>query len=269
MLIDCDRTLLNDNGLVTERTIKAIKGAIQNEVAIVFASGRALGGIKNIVSTIGEEYLFDYFVCFNGGMIVRARDNQIISETTMTVDDAILIKDSIGCAPKNFYVVTSNKIICYDYNEHASIEAKKNGMQVTYENIRQLTAEEKIFKVVIADEEKKINDIECQIQKTLRQQFNITRSEPNNIEIMPLLTSKGHALTRLADILKVKLKETVCIGDSENDLSMLTLAGTSIAMGNASEKLKTIVDIITDSNNNDGVAKAIEKLILSKAKPIH
>ena len=119
VLIDCDRTLLNDSGIVTERTKTAISNAVRNGVKTVFASGRAPGGIENMVKAIGEEHLFEYFVCFNGGLIIRAHDKQVVSESSLTIDDVIHIVDSICCKPEDYYVLTSGRLICQGYNKQA------------------------------------------------------------------------------------------------------------------------------------------------------
>ena len=79
---------------------------------------------------------------------------------------------------------------------------------------------------------------------------------------MPAGTSKGEAVKRLAEILKIRPEEVICMGDSENDLSMIKYAGLGIAMGNAIDLVKENSDYITDTNENSGVGKAIEKFIL-------
>ena len=72
------------------------------------------------------------------------------------------------------------------------------------------------------------------------------------------------AVKALCEYLNINNDEVMAIGDEENDLSMLEYAGYKIAMGNANEKLKKIATFITDSNNDDGVGKAIEKFALDK-----
>lgn len=264
MLIDCDRTLLTDKGIVTARTQKAVREAIRKGVKVVFASGRAPSGIKNIVKAIGDEELFEYIVCFNGGMIVRAKDKQVISESALTVDDVIQIVDSVCCCQEDYYVFTSDRLICQGHNKQAEIEAMKNSVSVTQGDVRQLTCDEKIYKMVFAGEEDEIDKIEQQIPKALRKQYHVTRSEPNNLEFVSLTASKGNALVKLVDLLNIRIQDTICFGDSENDTSMIMLAGTGVAMGNASEQLKNISDSVTDNNNSDGLAKAIEDFVLSE-----
>ena len=83
-----------------------------------------------------------------------------------------------------------------------------------------------------------------------------------SLEINYKDVSKGNAIKSLLDKYNIKEEELVCIGDNENDISMIKLAGLGIAMGNAISEVKNIADYITDTNKRDGVAKAIEKFIL-------
>lgn len=71
----------------------------------------------------------------------------------------------------------------------------------------------------------------------------------------------------ITDYYKIRKEEIIAIGDSENDLLAIEFAGLGIAMGNASEEVKKKSNFITDSNDNEGVAKAIEKFILSNYIP--
>ena len=75
-------------------------------------------------------------------------------------------------------------------------------------------------------------------------------------------TSKGNAVKHLAKMLNISRDEIMCIGDSENDLSMIRYAGIGVAMGNGLDILKNEADFITDSNVNSGVSKAIKKFAL-------
>ena len=86
----------------------------------------------------------------------------------------------------------------------------------------------------------------------------------HSLEINYGHASKGNAVKALIDKYNISEKELICIGDNENDMSMIELAGLGIAMGNAIPKIKNIADYITDTNRNDGVAKAINKFILKE-----
>ena len=80
---------------------------------------------------------------------------------------------------------------------------------------------------------------------------------------MPKGTTKATALRELAHRLDIKPQEIMAIGDANNDIEMLEFAGLGVAMGNSSDYVKKLADYVTDSNDENGVATAIEKLILN------
>ena len=86
-----------------------------------------------------------------------------------------------------------------------------------------------------------------------------------HMEVNSKGTSKGKTIALLADVLEIKREEIIAIGDGENDMTMIAFAGLGIAMGNAKEALKKIADYVTNTNEEDGVAKALEKFVLQKA----
>lgn len=92
--------------------------------------------------------------------------------------------------------------------------------------------------------------------------MSVIRSTANNLEFINKDASKGNALEALAKALNVDIKNTMAIGDQENDYSMIERAGLGVAMGNAIEKIKTIADIETATNNDSGVARALERYVL-------
>lgn len=82
------------------------------------------------------------------------------------------------------------------------------------------------------------------------------------LECIPEGVDKGLGLTKLCEYLGISLTEVMVIGDSDNDLEMIEIAGTKIAMGNAYDCVKKIADHIVSTNDEDGVAEAIEKFAL-------
>jgi hydroxymethylpyrimidine pyrophosphatase-like HAD family hydrolase len=88
------------------------------------------------------------------------------------------------------------------------------------------------------------------------------RSKPFSLEFMEEGISKGTSLSSLIQQLGISRKEVIAIGDSNNDLSMIEFADLGVTMGNASEFIKALVDFVTDTNMNDGVAKVVEEFVL-------
>jgi len=97
--------------------------------------------------------------------------------------------------------------------------------------------------------------------RALYPNLNIYTSQPTNLEVMNTDASKSNALKLLIDRLHIDKEDTIAIGDNYNDKEMIQLAGTGVAMGNAPQEIKDVADEVTDTNNNDGVGKILEKLI--------
>ena len=91
--------------------------------------------------------------------------------------------------------------------------------------------------------------------------FFVSESVPNDIEVMPLGVDKGTGLSALAAYLNLTPAEVMAVGDGENDLAMLRYAGLSVAMGNACDTVKKTARVVTETNDEDGLAKAVERVL--------
>ena len=97
-------------------------------------------------------------------------------------------------------------------------------------------------------------------QKTEKLPITVTSSGKNNLEFLPLQVDKGLALQKVAERLGISMERTAAIGDSDNDLAMLSAAGFAFAMGNGSEKVRRMAHHIVPSNQEAGVAAALKFL---------
>lgn len=262
--IDMDGTLLDSENNVSNRTKQAIIKAKEKDVHIVIATGRIL---KSALHYSKKLDLKNPIVASNGGIMIDEDANVIYKKPL----DKQAIREVVDCADKE-------NIYCHLYDESRFYSSRKvqdvldfysegsGSMKIDlelFEEIDDILIEEdlNIYKLLFIDEDyNKLLSFREKISKV--KNINISSSWSNNIEAMALDVSKGEALKKLCEILNIKPEEIMAIGDSENDLSMLNIAGLSIAMGNGSDKIKDKVDYITDTNDNDGVAKAIEKFIL-------
>jgi Cof subfamily protein (haloacid dehalogenase superfamily) len=92
--------------------------------------------------------------------------------------------------------------------------------------------------------------------------LELTNSLPTNVEANPAGVSKAAALHFLCERMGITMEEVMAVGDSLNDIKMIQASGVGVAMGNAQEAIKNVADFVTDTNNNNGVAKAIERVAL-------
>ena len=132
-------------------------------------------------------------------------------------------------------------------------------------SLKRISKEESLstefYKLLLLGDEKQLNEFETVIPDEWRDEFYVVRSQKYLIEVLTKGVNKAYGLKKLTAELNINQDEIVAIGDAANDIEMLEYAGLAIAMGNASEEVKAIADIVTDTNENNGVIKAIDKLI--------
>ena len=114
-------------------------------------------------------------------------------------------------------------------------------------------------KILIAGNVAEILTIEKQLIAQYQDQLNIYKSQPRYLEVMHQQASKTNAIKLLMAKYGIKQDEIIAIGDNYNDKNMIEFAGIGVAMGNAPDEIKKVADYITDTNNNEGVAKALKK----------
>lgn len=262
--IDMDGTLLNSENKVSERTRKALENARKQGTHIVIATGRILKSALHYSESLG---LKNPLIACNGAIIVDESQN-IIYEKHIEKKNVI---DIINLAQaekmyfhfydrSNFYSDIRVDEVLKFYNEGSkTMDIGVNIFKDTNEIIGMKDLN--VYKFIFIDNDRdRLNKFREKVAKI--ENINTSSSWINNVEAMGYNVSKGEALKELCKILKVKQEEVIAIGDSENDLSMLKFSGLGVAMGNGDKIVKEKSNHITDSNNDDGVAKVIEKFIL-------
>lgn len=128
--------------------------------------------------------------------------------------------------------------------------------------ISDIKEDDEITKILFSQREELLAKKMLELPKEFYNEYTVVKTMPTVLEVMSKDCNKGYGVKVLADKLGIKKDEIICIGDQANDIEMITYAGLGIAMGNAIDELKGIAQYITSDNDNDGVAKAIEKFIL-------
>jgi Cof subfamily protein (haloacid dehalogenase superfamily) len=262
--IDMDGTLLNSEKQISERTRKAIENAKMQGTHIVICTGRILNSALYYSESLD---LKNPLIACNGAIIVD-EDRNVIYEKALEREKIREISnlaklENIYCHfydKSNFYSnIRSDEVLKF-YNEGNS--EVNIGVNV-FDNIEDIMKMEdlNVYKFIFIDNNRdKLNKLREKLDKLGN--INTTSSWINNIEAMGLNVSKGEALKALCKKLNIEAEEVIAIGDSENDLSMLKFAGLGVAMKNGDKLIKEYADHITDSNDENGVAKVIEKFIL-------
>ena len=260
LALDIDGTILNDKRELTDRTVMAIKKAIDSGVYVTLCTGRPIQGVKWLVERLG---IITPVITYNGAEIVDPATNEVLFKNQLLPEDAVKIAEWGKDRGVTLIVWSQGELYGYPMNERVDFYkqiALTEPKEVT--DIKGL-AEEGITKIIWFDEIERINQLKTQLNKSDFESVTYVTSNPKFLEFFNSEVSKRISMERLAEILGVSREETVAIGDGYNDVPMLEGAGLSIAMGNAPDDIKASCNAVTEDNNNDGVAKAIERYILS------
>ena len=269
LVLDVDGTLLNDKKEISPRTLAALLKVQQMGVHIVLASGRPTNGVLPLANALELNHYGGFILSYNGGQIINAQTGELLFEKRI---DPELIPYLDKKAKKNgFAIFTYHK----DYiltdkpeNRHVQEEAILNNMRIIgVDNFPEAIDFSPCKCILASDDETALVGLENHWKKRLAGSLEVFRSEDYFLEVVPQFIDKGNTLAVLMEKLKVTKEEVVAIGDGVADVSMLQLAGTSVAMGNARDSVKACADFTTLPNTMDGVAVAVEQAILSAIKP--
>jgi Cof subfamily protein (haloacid dehalogenase superfamily) len=262
--IDIDGTLMNDRKEITKEVNDAIQAAKAKGVKVVICTGRPIVGVQSIIEELKLNDEDEYVITFNGALVQNTHTQEVESQITLAYKDLKEIYElSLKLqTPLHYFdtenVYTPNKEISR-YTIH---EAHINQIPLHYRPIDEVPEDMLIPKVMFIDEPERLNTTIANIPESFWDKYTFVKSTPFFLEILDPRVSKGNAVKQLAEKLAIKREEVICIGDGENDLSMIEYAGCGVAMANAESVVKEVAQFHTLSNNENGVAYAIEKLIL-------
>lgn len=282
--IDLDGTMLNQYGIVTQRTKQAIERAQQRGIEVIIASGRPMDSIKAIAEEIKSE---KYFISGNGAIIYDIQNDEIIYENTLKKQKTL---DIIKICEENsiyYNIYTEKEIIAknlqcnvlYYHKENLNKEEKNKTHINIVENIYDyiVDRDEKVVKITICDnnqvifnsimrklkeiEEIEVLEVSHMSRKIIKQGSVEVPIEYFYTEISAQNVDKWNAIEFLKEKMQIKTEEIVAIGDNVNDKKMIENAGLGIAMGESTPVIKEVANQITGSNNEDGVAQALDDLL--------
>ncbi|MDG4505380.1 Cof-type HAD-IIB family hydrolase [Streptococcus suis] len=265
--LDMDGTLLNEQKELKQPQIDAIHQAVEAGVKIVLCTGRPLVGVKPFVEQLGFDTEEEFIIVNNGCSTHSTKDWALIDWEELSAEDVRYLAGftenddvQISLFDEEDYFVLAEKA-----NDRVNLDASLVGMTPQPIDLDEATSgKHRFFEAMFVGEKEHIDIFENQHNSVLSQHYSTVRSQDYLLEILPNGASKASGLKKLADRLGILPEEIMAMGDANNDLEMIEFAGLGIAMGNANEQVKAIAQDITDTNENNGVAKAIEKHILNK-----
>lgn len=259
---DIDGTLVNSEKKVTPATKEALHKLHNAGIHVVISSGRPYKGVLLNADLVGRE-IVPFASCFNGGLVKDVETDETVFSHAMTNDEIQYWGKLAIDNDLDVHVHDDEYVLIHDdpRDQYIEVESTLNEMPVKKVDFfdGKLTAP----KIMITAKPEKLDKFIETLDEDVYQKFSIVKSEPFFLEIMPNGVSKGEALAKLAESLGVKQSETMSFGDQGNDLSMIEWAGCGVAMGNAIDELKEAAQYVTASNDDEGIAKAIDALIFN------
>lgn len=264
---DLDETLLVDHHVPIENQ-KAIKKANSQGTHFVVATGRAYNMIQDIlkeVGTYGKEN--EYSLCFNGALIVEHKNNHILYFKGLDFDVA---KDIFNRSfDYDVCVLVFTLDCCYIFRvDEREVERKKEQKapyQVRDDNDFDFLKDEKIAKILYVKRDMSyLRKIKAELLP-FYSHVSMTFSSYRYLEFNALNVNKGIALKWLMDYLNININETIAIGDNDNDIEMIQMAGLGVCVQGASDEIKKISDRVMDEDYfENAVAKMIENYVLEE-----
>ncbi len=236
--LDMDGTLLNESNLISEENQYWINRAVEAGIAVCMATGRGHASIRPFVEQMG---LRSPFVAVNGSEVWKDKD-RLHHRVLMDVD---IIKEMLKLANTHdvwFWAYGLNHV--YNRDNWQGFPEEEQWLKFGY----------------YTDNE--------QLRLSLLQEISswgkleITNSNPNNMEMNPLGINKSYGIKKMCEMIGCGMEEVVAMGDSMNDIAMITDAGLGVAMGNAQERVKQAADVVAPTNEDDGVSFIIRKYVL-------
>ena len=266
--LDLDGTTLNSEREITPRTIAAFEACKVRGVHVVVSTGRTYSSLpENVTGAPGIEFA----ITSNGAHINYIKTGEAIYSDYLdpgAVEEVARLKETTGAYIEVFIdgIAYTDESYLEDVRQNGCAYRSAEYVLWSRKGVPDVSA----FMLENKDIIENVNFIyetverleECRPQIEAINNATITSSFPNNLEVGGPNTSKKTALIELMSRLGVDRSELMCCGDAPNDIQMMEYAAVGVAVANAWGGTKDHADYITDSNDDDGVAKAIEHFVL-------
>ena len=263
--IDIDGTLVNSNRQITPAVKDAILEAKKRGIKVVIITGRPLSGVKALLAELDLDNQDDqYVVCF-GGSVVETTSGQEIYHQGISYEDYVDLEAIARKVGLHFHAISPDRIYTSnrDIGEYTLYEANLVSMGISYRTPEEM-ADKNLVKAMFIDNPEILDKAiaEDKYFSTLADRLEFTKTAPFYYEAYAKGVNKGVALDKLCSKLGLTAENVLAIGDEANDIAMLKFAKVGVAMENAVPAVKAVANEFTTDNDHDGVAKAIERLVL-------
>jgi len=269
LAIDLDKTLLNNEHRVSKRNYLALKKCKEMGLYVILASGREVETIDRFSDELG---IYDPIIACVGAIVCGEKQHgkrELLYHKPLPVgivDEVMEFTKAMGWCLTVHY---PDKILALKQDKYTDIYHNQTGATFTFvSDLYEIISGSQPTKLIIVVDADIREDVYQQFLKKWGDKANITKTNPEYVEVNAKGVDKGVALIELCRILDIPISQTMAFGDNYSDLPMLTVSGGKILMDNASDDIKSELKekfsdlIIAPSNEDDGVAYIIESLLI-------
>ena len=260
--LDIDGTLYTSDKKISPETKAALLRTQEKGCILVLASGRPTAGLVPIAEQLEMQKFHGMLLAYNGGVVIDLTTQEKIYSNTIPNNLAKKLLKHLENFPDANPIVDDGETIFTTDAESFKVpyESQSNHLKIKIvENIHD-AVDFSPAKILIAEPENFMpHDIE-KISAPFKNELDFVLSTPFYLEATPKGVSKADALKKACEVLKISTENIIAFGDAQNDIPMLKIAGYAVAMGNACEELKNLADFVTATNDDNGIAKALEKM---------
>lgn len=266
LLADVDGTLVTRAKVLTPRASEAARRLRARGIDLAITSGRPPRGMAMLVEPLG---LTTPIAAFNGGMIVEPDLRTILEQRTLSRAVAVEVVDALLRAGLDAWIYRGNDWFVRDLRA-ARVASEQATVQFRPSVIADLhaVAGGAVKIVGVSEDHELVARCEAELRQRVGSDASVARSQPYYLDVTHPDANKGTVLRDLARRLDIPASRIAAIGDMPTDVMMFGLAGVSIAMGNASLEVKRCARYVTGSNEDDGFADAVERILLNGAEEV-
>ena len=262
--IDLDGTLLNSQKEIGDEDKRVLKQAKEAGIKVVICTGRPLAAIQGYLDELQLKEDGDYSITFNGGLVQKNDTGEIIEKALMPVAHIHELFALASSLDIPLDILSEGTVLQLPTSQtYTSIYSHLNNL-LTFEPaaLDHLPADRIYNKAVVALDAEYLDERIEKIPADFFDRYEIIKTRSNLLEFMPKGITKAYGISLLARDLGIAPHEVMGIGDEENDLPMIQYAGIGVAMENAVPMVKEAADVITKTNDRNGVAHAVKEYVL-------
>ncbi|MBR5157156.1 MAG: HAD family phosphatase [Clostridia bacterium] len=258
LVTDLDGTLLRHDKSISKENLEAIEYFKANGGKFTFITGRLPVGSKRIYNMVRPNAPIG---CINGGGIFDWEKEQMLWHMALC-DEALFLAEYVDKNMPTMGIELNAFDKIYFCKKNRAVEQHRKNENFEDIICHYTEVDEPVSKILFADESEEIDKlVELLAKYAESEMYDFIRSDPKYYEVLPKGSSKGNLVAKIAQMVDIDIKNTIAVGDNDNDVSMLKIAGRGYAVSNASDNAKAAADFITVSNEEHAIAKVIEECL--------